>query len=319
MAGRPQTFTKGQEREIKAVVRNQLLVGTIAFVTLLSGVTGLSLWGIKVRLEKKLEALVADQFRNENVQRTVERAAGAEASRLLAKSVEPNIRSFQSKIDDVATRVDRRSQEIEGVVEKTKKAASDIESLRGELARLKERNDLTALADVAISQGDVEAYRKLERMTSSLEKDEARNAALAELFRVYQAYSMFSGVSRTAGIQLNVPAINSHKLKEEELDVDELLPLLNEPDPLARAKVGQLISKKGPKLKSFKTSEAVYKALKNETHLEAYKVLGGLLAQVTGQEAAGKLDKRETVDWYEKNRDRLRKEDTDLSPTPSAH
>jgi len=173
------------------------------------------------------------------------------------------------------------------------------------------------LADVAISQGDVEAYRKLERITTSLESDEARNAALAELFRVYQAYSIFSGVSRTAGIQLNVPAINSHKSKEEELDVDELVPMLEEAEPLARAKVAQLISKKGPKLKSFKTSEAVYKALKKETHLEAYKVLGGLLAQVTGQEAGGKLDKREIIDWYEKNRDRLRKEDSDVTPAPS--
>jgi mannose/fructose/N-acetylgalactosamine-specific phosphotransferase system component IIB len=273
--------------------------------------------GIKVRLEKNLEALVADQFKNENVQKTVERAAAAEASRLLAKSVEPSIKSFQSKIDDVAARVDRRSQEVVSVVENTKKAASDIESLQGELKRLKDRNDLTALADVAISEGDVEAYRKLERMTTSLENDEAKNAALAELFRVYQAYSIFSGVSRTARIQLNVLAINSHKSKEEELDVDELLPLLNEADPLARAKVGQLISKKGPKLKSFKTSEAVYNALKKETHLEAYKVLGGLLAQVTGQEAGGKLDKREIIEWYEKNRDRLRKEDTDVTPTPS--
>ncbi len=184
MAGRPQSFTKGQQQEIKAVIRNQLLVGTLALITLISGVTGLSLWGIKVRLEKKLEALVADQFKNENVQKTVERAASTEASHLLAKSVEPNIKSFQSKIDDVTTQVDRRSQEVDDMAEKTKKAAADIESLRGELARLKERNDLSALADVAISQGDVEAYRKLERMTDSLEKDEARNAALSELFRV---------------------------------------------------------------------------------------------------------------------------------------
>jgi len=109
MAGRPQSFTKGQQQEIKAIIRNQLLVGTLAFVTLLSGVTGLSLWGIKVRLEKKLETLVADQFKNENVQKTVDRAAAAEEARLLAKSVEPSNKSFQSKLDDVASRVDRRS------------------------------------------------------------------------------------------------------------------------------------------------------------------------------------------------------------------
>jgi phage shock protein A len=319
MAGRPQSFTKGQQQEIKAVIRNQLLVGTLAFITVISGVTGLSLWGIKVRLERRLETLVADQFKNENVQKTVERAASTEASDLLAKSVEPNIKSFQSKIDDVTTRVDRRSQEVDEMAKRTKKAAADIESLRGELARLKERNDLSALADVAISQGDVEAYRKLERMTGSLEKDEARNAALSELFRVYQAYSIFSGVSRTARIELNVPTINSHKSKEEELEVNELLPLLSEPDPLTRAKVGQLISKKGPKLRSFTTSEAVYEVLKKETHLEAFKVLGAVLAQVTGHEADGKLDKREIINWYEKNRDQLRKEDSDVTPTPGAH
>jgi hypothetical protein len=144
-----------------------------------------------------------------------------------------------------------------------------------------------------------------------------RNAVTSELFRVFQAYSIFSGVSRTSGIELKAHEINPTKNKEEDLEIEDLLPLLKLDNALGRVKVAQLISKKA-KRGSFKTAEAIVEGLKQETHLEAFKMLGSAFQAATGYEAQGRLDKRELLQWWEENKSRLKKEDTDLSPTPTS-
>jgi hypothetical protein len=145
---------------------------------------------------------------------------------------------------------------------------------------------------------------------------EEMNAVASELFRVFQAYSVFSGVRRTGAIELKVSEINPAKAKEEDLDIEDLLPLLNDSNPLVRVKVAELIYKKA-KSGSFKTAEAIVSALERETHLEAFKVFDLVFQKITGREAGGKLDKRELFQWWEENKARLKKEDTDATPTPT--
>lgn len=268
------------------------------------------------KAKEALEDEIADQFKKENVQRTMEAAASKEAAALLAKSVEPNIKSFQQKLDTSGEDIDKRFKQFDEVITKNEeKSAANVENLRTELARLQKRNNLTALADKAISEGDVEAYRHLEGLMKAPE-DEERYAVTSELFRVFQAYSVFSGVNRTSGIELKVHEINPAKTKEEDLEIDELLPLLKLDNALGRVKVAQLISKKA-KRGSFKTAEALADAIKRETHLEAFKTLGSAFQRATGYEEGGKLDARELLQWWEENKSRLKREDTDATPTPS--
>jgi hypothetical protein len=61
----------------------------------------------------------------------------------------------------------------------------------------------------------------------------------------------------------------------------------------------------------------VAEALKKETNLQGYRALGELLQQLTGHSAEGKLDKRELLEWYEQNRERLKKDDVDVTPSPT--
>lgn len=266
--------------------------------------------------KKAVEAEIAEQFKKENVQKTVELAAATEASSLLRKSVEPNIKVFQEKLELNTADVDARFEKFNQLVEKTEKTVTeDVAALRIELQKLQKRNEVTALADRAISEGDVEAYRRLEELIDTSHGDE-QNAVTSELFRVFQAYSIFSGVSRTGSIELNVHAINPTKTKEEELEIEEILPLLKHDNALGRVKVAQLISKKA-KRGSFKTAESIAEALKRETHLEAFKTLGQAFHAATGYQAEGKLDQRELLKWWEENKSRLRNEDTDASPAPA--
>ncbi len=106
--------------------------------------------------KKALEAEIAEQFKKENVQKTMEGAAGKEAAALLEKSVEPSIRAFQQKLDTSRDDLDKRFNQFNEVITTNEeKSASNVESLRNELARVQKRNNLTALADKAISEGDV--------------------------------------------------------------------------------------------------------------------------------------------------------------------
>ncbi|HMG06305.1 MAG TPA: hypothetical protein VK581_12675 [Chthoniobacterales bacterium] len=310
-----------------------LVVGS--FVALVAAIAGIVGWSVSATLTRErqtfednakkeigtakeaIERRIAIEFEKENVQKTVELAAAAEAERLLAKTVDPRIQQFEKILNEASSEAERRAKDLKEVVKRTEEDASSIESLRGELARLKQRNDLTALADTAISNGDVTAYRQLEAIVASNDGKENKAAALSELFRVYNAYSLFSGVKRTAAISVDAHAINPKKNKEEDLDADDLLPLLKEEKtPLFRVKIGELLA---PKLKqgSFKTAEILADALRTETSLEGFKVIGALLSQVTNHPADGKLDKRELLKWCTENRDQLRKADTDATPTPT--
>lgn len=309
-------------------------ISAVAIFVLAAAVNGIVGWNILAGLAKErqrfqeqarheiaaaktaVEAEIAEQFKRENVKKTVELAAADEASALLRKSVEPNIKAFQEKLESNTAEVDTRFEKFKELVEKTEKTVTeDVAALRIELQKLQKRNELTALADKAISEGDVHAYRRLEKLMESSDVDE-RNAVTSELFRVFQAYSIFSGVSRTGGVELNVPAINPAKTKEEELVIEEILPLLKIDEALGRVKVAQLISKKA-KRGSFKTTESIAEALKRETHLEAFKTLAVAFRAATGHEVEGKLDQRELLKWWEENKSRLRNEDSDASPTPA--
>ena len=264
-----------------------------------------------------LEAEIAEQFKKENVQKTMEQAASKEAAALLKKSVEPSINDFQQKLDKNGDDLDKRLAQFNELITKNEaKSSASVEILRTELTRLQKRNDLTALADKAIAEGDVGAYRRLESLLKNGSEGEEMNAVASELFRVFQAYSVFSGVRRTGAIELKVSEINPAKAKEEDLDIEDLLPLLNDSNPLVRVKVAELIYKKA-KSGSFKTAEAIVSALERETHLEAFKVFDLVFQKITGREAGGKLDKRELFQWWEENKARLKKEDTDATPTPT--
>lgn len=194
--------------------------------------------------------------------------------------------------------------------------------MRSELARLQNRNELTALADKAISQGDVVSYNKLEELASTSPDQEQKSAALSELFRVYQFFSVFSGVTRTDNIHLNTAAVNPAKQKEEDLDAPELLRVLREAEnPMARLRAAQLVVGKA-KHGSYSTIVELESALRRETNLDAMQKIGHALAKVTGHDVGDKLDFRNLLKWVDENRGQLKADDPDVkmssSPTPQS-
>jgi hypothetical protein len=62
---------------------------------------------------------------------------------------------------------------------------------------------------------------------------------------------------------------------------------------------------------SFKTALAFADAMKTEKHLEVHRYLRAAFQRVTGYNKGGRLDSREALVWWEKNKEDLRKKDTD--------
>jgi hypothetical protein len=147
MAGKPQTFSKGQREEIISITRQQLLRGTIITLTLLTGITGLSLWGIKKNVERRLEVLVAVQFDEPKVQQVVEKVASNQAKMLLERQVEPEVSKFKSDVS---------------------KQLSEVQTIVADAKELKKTSDDNAAKIAELLTSVQESQKQATEITSTL-------------------------------------------------------------------------------------------------------------------------------------------------------
>ncbi len=115
------------------------------FVTLLSGITGLSLWGIKVKLERKLETLVAAQFQEPKVQQVVQEAAKTQATKLLNDQINPEVDKFKRDVAEKVAGVSAAVNEINQLKSASDQTAEKIEgALRSAQESQKQAEQITA-------------------------------------------------------------------------------------------------------------------------------------------------------------------------------
>ncbi len=157
MAGKPQTLSKGQRDEVVKILRKQVVTWVLIAIAVLTGVTGLSLWGIKSRLEKKLEILVAEQFEEPRIKAVVSDVAKNRAEALLSEQVKPDVERFKkeiaSQIEDLKTlaidtkklkvQSNENAENIESILNSVRQSKTEIENVKGELFGL--NSDLAKL------------------------------------------------------------------------------------------------------------------------------------------------------------------------------
>lgn len=283
---------------VSAVWRKQIkaLFTVGGMITFVIGGSIIGLYStVKDEIERRVVQKVAAEFEQPRIRETVTSVATSEASAILKNSVQPAITTFQGAID-------KRLTDFDGFVTEQKNATlAAYETLRREVETLQRRNRLTALADAAISDGVIEAFRELERICEPEAKGDEYRAAMAELFRVYAAYSI-GAPTRWPDLELLASKINPLKQKESELTIDELLTILELRDPpQARARALDLLAKKEIK-KSPVVAKALVEALKRETHLEVVRRIRATFALVTEYRKGGKLDGRDLLEWWEANK-----------------
>jgi hypothetical protein len=113
MAKKSKTLTEDQKYEIGQIVRKQVLTGSLVILALLGGITGLSVWGIKTRIENKVEGLVTKQFEEPRIQEIVEKVAANQASILMSEQINPEVVKFKEEIS-------KKLEELYQLVAKTR-------------------------------------------------------------------------------------------------------------------------------------------------------------------------------------------------------
>ena len=146
MPGKTQTLSQEQREEVVKIFRNKILVWILVALALLTGVTGLSLWGIKCRLEHKLENLVAQQFEEPRVQEVVNKAAETKANYLLDHKINPEVKKFTEKLDAQKSKIDKflsdteqnlkgQTKDLEQEIRETKARIFGVESDLAEIQK----------------------------------------------------------------------------------------------------------------------------------------------------------------------------------------
>ncbi len=113
MANKPQTLSQGQQAEVTKILRKQVLTWTLTGLALVGGIMGLSLWQIKVRVETKMESLVAAQFQEPRIQQIVQDAAANQATNMMIRQIQPEVDRFKTEIA-------QKLVELESLVSRTK-------------------------------------------------------------------------------------------------------------------------------------------------------------------------------------------------------
>jgi hypothetical protein len=88
MANRPQSLSKGQHEEVVGIFHRRLLAYFITALAIITGVLGVGLWQIKERLEQKMESMIAEQFKESRIRKTVSEVAATKAQELLIRQIQ---------------------------------------------------------------------------------------------------------------------------------------------------------------------------------------------------------------------------------------
>ena len=158
MANRPQSLSKGQREEVVTIFHGRLLAYFLTALAIIGGVLGVGLWQIKERLEQKMETMIANQFQEPRIRKTVSEVAATKAQDLLLKEIQPEVEAFKIEITNKTVEADKKLDEMEQSVMKASSTVSDLETMSGFIMTvLAARND------------DRKAFDKLEKWS----KDES--------------------------------------------------------------------------------------------------------------------------------------------------
>ncbi len=157
MAGKPQTLSNGQKRETTWLLWKQIIAVTSVMFMLLAGITGLSLWDIKRRLDDKLETLVAKQFEEPRIQAVVSNVAATKAESLLLEQIKPEVATFKAEVASqlselkslvadthaLKSQSDAHAKQIEAILASVRSTQQEIDKVKGALFGL--QSDLVKL------------------------------------------------------------------------------------------------------------------------------------------------------------------------------
>lgn len=289
MAGKPQTLSKGQEERVVQILWKKLIWIATVFVLLFGG----SLWSIWKSVEHKMETLVAEQFSEPKIQKTVQKAAADRASVMMEKQITPEVTAFK---EDVANQLDeigkvreeltKQIQSAEGKLADLDKVVADATST---LSELKSTNDFTATV-VAAQNDSREAFDTLELWANDKNNPFCHEAEQAWLTVFGSHLPPFKSLA------LDVPW--GDNIDPSKLSFSELIALYNEaPISIEPALIKYIWSRED--IKKIDRLNFLIDVMIKDKSLRAVEHAGCLFSENTEQEVAPLAIKRLAAWWEE--------------------
>lgn len=256
MVGKPQTFSKGQTEEVISILRKQLITWGLLFLAVFTGVTGLSLCGIKKQVERIAIQRIAKQFEEPYISGLMNQVAEQQAKSILEQQVKPEVTRFQNEVNSNIDEFDKYLTVLKAKYEQ------DYASLSSEVEILKKRNEIMKLGDLGTQAADRSALEELEKISLESEDASIKTAANSEIARIK---SFWLKVTRLKGDKLME---NGEVKKNEDFTTAKLIQeMLSNPSWNVRGLAAQALSKRREK----GVPEALMKCIKNDRNLEVVR------------------------------------------------
>lgn len=286
MAGKPQTLSNGQTDEVISIFRRQLLTWGLVFLAILTGVTGLSLWGIKEGVETIAIQRIAKQFEEPYISSLMKQVAEQQAKSILEQQVRPEVTRFKSEVNTKITEFDSYLTELKAKYEQ------DYESLSAELAVLKKRNEIMKLGDLGTQAADRSALEELERINRESEDPSLKVAASSEIARIK---SFWVCITRLKGQEFSGIGPDGNEKKALDFTTDELIQaMLSHHQWNVRALAAKALRKR----KEKGVPEALIKCIKNDRNLEVVKYAVKSFEGVTGYDSPDVFSSEIIEEWW---------------------
>ena len=138
----------------------------VAVIIITGSIAGIFGWTIKdqfhnieIKLDKlmetevfeakaKVDKFIEAEFQKENIKKTIQQVASDQSVKLIQDLIQPSVISSEKRIRDFN----------QYLVDQKKTVDKNMSTLQEEVGKLQERNNITALADKAIAQGDLHAF-----------------------------------------------------------------------------------------------------------------------------------------------------------------
>ena len=165
---------------------------------------------------------------------------------------------------------------------------------------VRQRHQMTLLADAAIARADRGAFDELRGLLD-IDSDPARRAAArAEVFRVQQ---MYTSASKSATPPLPVAEIFPGVSEESELSEEQLVKLLSDPDREAERRVRAAELLDGHR--TLMATDALVRAMQKDKNLDVIKRAMASFKSNTGYPGNDMFDASAAEKWWSENASRL--------------
>ena len=293
MSGKSQTLSSGQIEQVKSVFWKTLGKWFLIFIAVLCGVTGLSLYGIKKRVERKVEALILEQFQEPRIKNIMKSVAKNQAKEIIENNLNPEIAKANLSITKKTNLFNKDITQLKSNYD------SQLKALKTEVDYIKQRNTLLKLGDLAIATGDAFSFDKLNDLITDKNEtnDEFKTIARSEVFRIK---SHFALMTRIKGVDPRWEDPKTKKYVEiNDIPTEILIKGLNDSKQWQnRAKLAEYLQHR----KEKGVPDALLRAIKKDLHLEVREKAMKSFERVTGFESLDVFNHGPAKVWWNKNK-----------------